>query len=272
MAVGVGLIDRKLRTQISFAKERDFLRGRKSENWRFWRNEVLRSMKTPALELVVARYTENLNWLRNIPPQIRATVYDKSGDEGTPLTLNTLRLENEGREAHTYLHHIVSRYETLAPLTVFCQGKPFDHAFDFRKTLRELASGHEPPEEFFWLGHLADTDSTDGALFQSWSKNDTGEGLDLNGFHCALFNEDGPSEYAFFGGGQFAVSRERIQDRAREFYEKALRISVEYPQAAHCFERTWDRIFNAEQSTRQRMNGEKTRYFKPIRRLCGNPA
>lgn len=224
-----------------------------------------------SLELVVARYEENLNWLRNIPPQIRATPYDKSGDksgdESTPLPPNTQRLENVGREAHTYLHHITTRYETLAPLTIFCQGKPFDHAFDFRKTLRELASGKKQIEDFFWLGHLADTDSPDGILYKNWSKNDTGEGLDLNGFHHALFGEDGPSEYSFFGGAQFVVSRERIQNRPQSFYQNALEISIHFPHAAHCFERTWDRIFSAQQSTHERMDGEKTRYFKPIRRL-----
>jgi hypothetical protein len=224
-------------------------------------------MKTSPLELVVARYTENLNWIRNIPPQIRATVYDKSDDEDTSLAPNTLSLENVGREAHTYLHHIVTRYETLAPLTVFCQGKPFDHAFDFRKTLRDLAGGQKQCDDFFWLGHLADTDTVDGILFKNWSKNETGEGLDLSGFHRALLDSDGPAEYPFFGGAQFVVRRERIHQRPQSFYEQALKLSVEFPHAAHCYERMWDRIFSAENETHHRMNGEKTCYFKPIKRL-----
>ena len=219
------------------------------------------------MELVVARYLEDLSWLGNIPPQIRASVYDKSGQRSTPVAPNTQYLENVGREAHTYLHHIVARYETLAPITVFCQGKPFDHAFDFRKTLRALVEGKTPIPDFFWLGHLADTDSPDGILFKTWSKNETGEGLDLSGFHRALFGFDGPPEYSFFGGAQFIVTRERIQFRPREWYQNALGISSEFPEAAHCFERTWDRIFGEERSTLARLNGEKTRYFKPIRRL-----
>lgn len=223
------------------------------------------------MELVVARYQEDLSWLGNIPPQIRASVYDKSEDGSTPVTPNTQHLENVGREAHTYLHHICARYETLAPITVFCQGKPFDHAFDFRKTLRALVEGRAEEKDFLWLGHLADTDSVDGILFQNWSKNDTGEGLDLGGFHRTLFGFDGPSEYSFFGGAQFIVTRAKIHSRPRRWYENALRISIEFPQAAHCFERTWDRIFGAQQSTLLRLNGEKTRYFKPIRRLAEAP-
>jgi hypothetical protein len=227
----------------------------------------LRSMNTISLELVVARYSEDLAWLRNIPPQIRVTVYDKSGDAST-LTPNAIALKNVGREAHTYLHHICARYETLAPTTIFCQGKPFDHAFDFRKTLRELVEGKMWDEDFSWLGHLADTDSPDGVLFQTWSKNPSGESLDLSGFHRALFGFEGPSEYSFFGGAQFIVARETIHRRARNFYESALELTENFPDAAHCFERTWDRVFGEEASTQARMNGEKTKYFKPIRRLA----
>lgn len=224
-------------------------------------------MNRVSVELVVARYTEDLSWLRNIPPQIRVSVYDKSGDESTLPTPTTIPLENVGREAHTYLHHICARYDSLAPLTIFCQGKPFDHAFDFRKTLRELVERRLLVEDFLWLGHLADTDSPDGKLYKSWSKNDTGEGLDLAGFHHQLFGAEGPPEYSFFGGAQFGVTQERIYLRPLAFYQNALKISTEFPLAAHCYERMWDRVFGAHESTRVRMNGEETRYFKPIRRL-----
>lgn len=218
------------------------------------------------MELVVARYEENLNWLGNIPPQIRVTVYDKSGAPLEYSPSHSTRLENVGREAHTYLHHICTRYETLAPLTVFCQGKPFDHAFDFRKTLRELVTGKMTVENFHWLGHMADTDSPEGVLYRSWSKSQTGEGLDLTGFHRDLLGGAAPNEYSFFGGAQFAVTRDCIHRRSLEWYENALALSVGFPNAAHCFERVWDRVFGEEQSTRMRMNGEKTVYFKPIRK------
>ncbi len=64
------------------------------------------------MELVVARYAEDLAWLRNIPPQIRATVYDKNPNDSHP---GARQLPNVGREAHTYLHHICSCPAGLAP-------------------------------------------------------------------------------------------------------------------------------------------------------------
>src|SRR5688572_16556932 len=110
-----------------------------------------------SLELVVARYNENLNWLRRVPKEFRVTIYDKS-DENLP---NAMDLPNVGREAHTYLWHIVARYDSLAEVTVFCQGRPFDHAYDFHQTLRDLA---ESPvcHDFLPLGHIVDTDDACG--------------------------------------------------------------------------------------------------------------
>lgn len=210
-----------------------------------------------SLELVVARYLEDLSWLRNIPPQIRATTYDKSPSGNLP---------NVGREAHTYLLHLCARYDDLAPVTVFCQGKPFDHCFDFRKTLRELV---QTPfaGDFRWLGHVIDTDTSDGALFKVWSKNRGGEGIDIAGFHRELFGFEGPDEYVFTLGGQFIVSRELIRQRPLDFYRHALRLSTDFPEAAHCFERTWDRVFGVMGVDLALMNGQRTRYLKPVRRL-----
>jgi hypothetical protein len=217
-----------------------------------------------SLELVVARYAEDLAWLRNIPPQIRATVYDKNPTNPLP---GAKRLPNVGREAHTYLHHIVTRYETLAPLNVFCQGKPFDHAFDFRKTLREYAHDPRRITDFHWLSHIIDTDDARGLrLFVPWSKNEDKHQLDMASFHRALFSCDGPEEYIFRPGAQFAVTREIIRTRPREFYQSALELSIDYPDAAHCFERTWDKVFGVSGVDVAWLAGRKTVYLKPMRR------
>lgn len=217
-----------------------------------------------SFELVVARYNEDLRWLRNVPPQIRVTVYDKHPSDPHP---GAKRLPNVGREAHTYLHHIITRYNTLAPLTVFCQGKPFDHAFDFRKTLRELAPNPGQIQGFRWYGHIIDTDDKYGrTLYVPWSKNPERNELDIAGFHRALFDEEGPEEYVFQLGAQFAASQQLIRSRPREFYEKALEISINFPDAAHCFERSWDKVFSVQGVDLEWLAGRKTVYLKPIRK------
>lgn len=210
------------------------------------------------IELVVARYLEDLSWLNNIPSQITARVYDKSPSGNLP---------NIGREAHTYLHHICANYDALSDLTIFAQGKPFDHAFDFHKTLRALAATPDVAA-FQWLGHIIDTDDENGArLFATWSKNSGDERLDMNGFHRALFGEVGPEKYTFVLGAQFIASREMIRSRSLLFWQRALQISMDFPDAAHCYERSWDRVFDVAGVDHEWLAGRETVYLKPIKRL-----
>lgn len=220
------------------------------------------------LELVVARYQEDLSWLRKRPANLRVTVYDKSPDGSAGN--DAIRLPNIGREAHTYLHHIVSRYDDLAEWTVFCQGKPFDHAYDFKKTLQKLVTTSElssaETKQFIWLGHLIDTDDNQGErLFRPWSKNENGRGLDLRGFHQALFGTDGPGLYTFVLGAQFVVHRDLVRQQPLAFYERALAVSVTFPDAAHCFERCWDRVFGAVGIDPEWLGDRLTVFLKPMR-------
>jgi hypothetical protein len=208
-------------------------------------------------ELVVARHHEDLRWLKRVPGRFRVTVYDKSRE-----------LPNIGREAHTYLHHIVTRYGDLADVTVFCQGKPFDHAFDFHKTLRGIAECRLPISEFRWLGHTIDRDDRDGAqLFRKWSKNPDGRALDMNSFFRAVWNQPAPDSFTFYPGANFAVTAETIRRRSRDFYTNALRIAAEFPDAAHCFERTWDCVFGVAGIPAEHMGKAMPVYFKQIRQL-----
>ncbi|HEX8234837.1 MAG TPA: DUF3431 domain-containing protein [Abditibacteriaceae bacterium] len=234
------------------------------------------------IELVVARYNEPLNWLRRVPAAIRVLVYDKNDAvEKTGATaaqgkgvVETKFLPNIGREAHTYLWHIVQNYAMLAPHTVFCQGRPFDHAFDFHRTLRDLVQNAPDQMDNFAgcgfcpLGHIIDTDDAQGArLFMRWSKNEDGRFLDAAGFYRALFEAEGPSEYSFRLGAQFIASASCIRRRPRSFYERALQLSEEFPDAAHCFERMWSHVFNVENPDTALLNGHETAYLKPMRRL-----
>ena len=217
-----------------------------------------------SIELVVAHYHENLNWLRRVPETIKKTIYSKND---IPPGIPHLTLPNIGREAHTYLHHLVNRYDTLADYTIFCQGKPFDHAYDFHATLRTLASGEFSPAPFTWLGHIIDTDTSDGVLFREWSKNETKDGLDLTGFHRSLFSKPGPETYPFVLGAQWIVRRELVQNQPISFYQKALELTTIFPNSAHCYERMWDRIFGVEGISREWLGERKTVYLKQIKRL-----
>jgi hypothetical protein len=239
------------------------------------------------IELVVARYKESLSWLKRVPPSIAITVYDKCDDGEAAQVLaggrrrvapaQRIVLPNVGRESHTYLWHMAQRYDSLAPLTVFCQGHPFDHAYFFHASLRDLAQEARSPEwgppEFKPFGHIIDTDDARGQrLFAPWSKNEDGRGLDMRGFHRALWGSEGPELYPFRLGAQFAASNSCILRQPREWYEKAARVAVEFPDAPHCFERSWALVLGVENPDVARLNGELTLYLKMVRRLEDNVA
>lgn len=223
--------------------------------------------------LVVARYREDVGWLRNVPKSLRISLYDK-GEEPVPAgsfgPARHERLENVGREAHTYVHHILSRWDDLDELTVFVQGRPFDHCSDLHPTLRALAAAPTdivPDSGFRWLGFLIDTDDPRGRrLYVPWSKNPERKELAVDEFWGALFGTDVPEWFRFYGGGQFIVRRDLILRRGRPFWERAMAIAVDFPDAAHCFERTWDHVFGVQGVDPALLGGELCRILKPVKR------
>lgn len=221
------------------------------------------STSSPRFELVVARHSEDLAWLRRVPKEFAVTVYNKGSE-----IPGAHPLPNSGREAHTYLHHLAERYETLADISVFVQGHPFDHAPDLHARLRALAGGDETVTDFHWLGFLADTDDSRGRrLFVPWSKNPDRTELRLDDFHRRLFGKPGPAYYRFFVGAQFAVARQTARRRPASFYRHARRLATDFPLAPHCFERAWDRVFLTDGTTTRIPSDQLTAYFKPIKRL-----
>lgn len=226
--------------------------------------------RAASIELVVARYNERVDWVRNTPGSLAVTIYDKGQDLDASVVprAKVVALANVGFEAHTYLHHIVERYDSLADVTVFCQGHPFDHASDLHHWLRELVAGRTHVRDFRWLGFIIDTDDARGRrLFVPWSKNYDRRELDLDRFHRELFGTAAPPAVRFYPGAQFAVSARLIRSRPRSFYEQALALSVRFPDAGHCFERLWDAVFGVVGVETSMLGDEMTRYLKPIRRL-----
>ena len=218
----------------------------------------------PTLELVVARYDEDLGWLRRVPNAFRVTVYDKSGsaDQG-------IALPNIGNETHTYFQHLETRYDDLADITVFCQGHPFDHVPSLHRQLRELAEGTLTIRNgFHWLGFIIDEDDPTGSrVFQSWSKNTDHRPLDMAGFWHALWPAPVPERFTFYPGGQFMLTAEQAHAQPRDFYAQAKRVCTEHPDGGHCFERCWDRVFGVNGIPEEFRDREFPVYLRPIRRL-----
>lgn len=78
-------------------------------------------------EIVVAYYQENIDWIYAYADLI--TLYCKNSNSGTigNKIHKIEHLPNIGREGHTYLHHIIHKYDTLKEYTIFLQAGWIDH-------------------------------------------------------------------------------------------------------------------------------------------------
>jgi hypothetical protein len=93
------------------------------------------------LSIVVARYTEDLTWLDQLPADARVIVYNK----GPEVASGTIRegivvrpLPNHGRESGTYLHHLRSHFHPAdGEFTVFTQADPFKHSPGFLQLMEQ---------------------------------------------------------------------------------------------------------------------------------------
>jgi hypothetical protein len=91
---------------------------------------VIEASAERRVELVVARYDEDVSWCTD-----NCTIYNKgigmasSASAGPEVNgkQRVVTLQNIGRESHTWLTHIVTRWNSLADQTAFMQGDPFDH-------------------------------------------------------------------------------------------------------------------------------------------------
>ncbi len=197
-------------------------------------------------EIVVAHYQEDLSWTNTLA---NVTIYSK-GPNGS--------LPNIGREAHTYLYHIVNRYDNLADRTAFVQGEPFDHPlipFEDQANSTEPFLAVNSEECLFAADHCWGTDDN----FSSVGEKTRGyviRGESLLSFSRTFLGLEPPATYWFSWGAQFCVSRERVRSQPVNYYQSLLDLlcKEEYELAGHkysnyelcvLFEWMWPTIFRS---------------------------
>ncbi len=204
---------------------------------------------TPSIEMVVARYREDVSWID--ATGLPAVVYDKSGQPAeNPLP-------NIGRESHTYLHHIVSRYPQFPEHTVFVQAAPFGHMApgttpeSFGEQARELAARGVPFKGFAFYKLRCDVLGRPHELKDEKNRSrwaGFGKDIPMGEIYAQLFAGPVPESFHVRApAGLFMVSRRRILLRPFAMYRKALKIVESDPHDAnntgHAFERLWCLIF-----------------------------
>jgi len=186
-------------------------------------------------QLVLARYEENLDWVIENNLVDKTKIYNKGSDLPSKF-INVTKLSNVGREAHTYLHHIILNYHKLADFTYFCQGNPFDHSLNFVEKFNNLEIN-----KFTYLGDFSHKIYKDCL----YDENMYDKSLPLVASTLSLISFL-PNEYEFKSGAIFAVPKKNILDRSLAYYEEAISFvdsDISAP-AGHAFERLWEFIFS----------------------------
>lgn len=176
-------------------------------------------------EVVVAKYNEDIAWTQGLPYKV--TVYDKSD----AVTGNAVKLPNVGREAHTYAYHVATNYDRLADVTIFTQGRPFDHVPNFTTDIQE------PVTRFTAYGQHT---------LESFASGDVNHpGLPLADLFCDMTSRCTPPKVTFKPGAIFAVARDTLRQYPQAWWVRlAERLAAADTQmwGAWTMERLWKEL------------------------------
>ena len=190
------------------------------------------------LEIVVAKYMEDMAWTDAYPENVTIYSKDQAADLGKYAVLPNL-----GREGGSYLYHISQRYNHLAEQTLFLQGDPFPHPM--------------LPFCDYAQGPFVAGNSTDLSLDQPipWASQRMDRPV-MEEFLRLVECDPALAAYRWTQGAQFAVSRAQIHQRSLAYYQKLYEITQQQTvvlagrpfdnhHVAWLFELFWRYIFSA---------------------------
>lgn len=209
-------------------------------------------------KIVVARYNENIDWLKPEIEKGNVAFYNKGEKLGIP---NEIMLPNVGRESETYLQYIIDNYPNFHDVIVFTQAKFSDH----RENVDELNYLLQLKNEAYQLGFLKSYppvihfnkihpskyywDEDWNFKFNKWYLSNNYKN------NCPILFKDWfqsnihhtyPNPISIYSNGLFAVRKELILKHSLDFY-KTLILEVNHhidPAEGHFLERSWFYIFS----------------------------
>lgn len=154
-------------------------------------------------DVVVARYNENVDWCKNFKNS-RVFIYDKSG-----INNGWINLPNVGREAHTYLTHIINNYDNLSEYVCFLQGNPFDGAKGYLNIRINELDDFNANVDFYNLSYYT-VCNLDGTPHHP--------NLNIDEIIFDRFFINKPQFLKFPVGALFIASKRAILNRSKQFY------------------------------------------------------
>ena len=223
--------------------------------------EGFNESNTQNIHLVVARYNEDLAWLKNKKfYNYPVTIYNKgvNDDFYKPKDCKVIKLPNVGVCVHTYLHHIIENYDKLPDVTVFLPGSCMD-AKKRKKTLLTLSKTQNTQNSVFLVIKSEGDILNDMYNFtlNNWKSTNV-QNSELNGESdlkkCEIrpfgnwYNQTFPNIKidSINYHGIFSVSKTHIQNRPKESYQELIKFVQTHKneECAHYFERAFLAVFH----------------------------
>jgi len=223
------------------------------------------------MEIVVARHDESVEWVYDAIHHVdRIVIYDKSSLEKDRIEsrharVRVHRLENVGREAHTYLHHIINEWEpddagTVPSKTIlFTQARYGDHVTEHQfqdlvrgRSRRLTRRGLDIPWHSTAMQVYGWTVETNHDLLGAPMMP---AGMSLGDFYTEYIglghrgSDEIPSETVeWWQSAIFSTTTDRIQSRSLESYVRLRDILGTHsnPELAHYMERCWYFLFGSK--------------------------
>jgi hypothetical protein len=211
------------------------------------------------IEIVIARYNEDLNWLKDKPfNKYKSIVYNKGINDNFEKynVKNIMKLKNIGRCDHTYLYHIINNYDNLADITFFCPGS-LNMESKINKGIRILKNVEKYKNTVIISNYYNNLKKIlYNFKLDKWEASDTSNKIINNEskLELAKIRPFGKWFENKFGNlvihycsyqGIMAISKKHILQNSKKHYINIIK-DVENssnPEAGHYIERSWEAIF-----------------------------
>jgi hypothetical protein len=213
----------------------------------------------PSIQIVVARYNESLNWLKEEPFNKYPVLCYNSGPNTNfykPPSMRVVEIEDVGKEPYVYLYHIIHNYNGLADITIFLPGST-DSIHKIGKARQQIYEIEKHKKTVFIASKYENVRDNlyDFKLdsYCSTSPENSKENSEC-AMNPASVRPFGAWYDQFFKGvtvqhvnymGILGVQREHIVQTPKQKYELLLEeLQDPNDEVAHYFERSWAAIFH----------------------------
>jgi hypothetical protein len=215
--------------------------------------------------IVIARYNENLEWLKEAPfNNLHYIVYNKGDNENyykSDKFIKQVQLNNVGRETHTYLSHIIDNYDKLNSFIIFFPGSiELENRHNRAKQLINDIIETNYEQDIFacvpfdkpvlevYSDFTIDTYLSSNELNKEANKDAKMLPSEIRPFskwYETLFGNINADSKCFTQNSMFGIKKNTILLKPKSYYEKLLlQVNKHHNhETVHYFERAWETVF-----------------------------